>query len=42
MVVGHSKDMDTEGVYGHRLSGDLEKAASYTHTAFESIIKKQA
>ena len=42
MVVGHSKDMDTEGVYGHQLAGDMDKAASYTHAAFESIIKKQA
>ena len=42
MVVGHSRDMDTEGVYGHQLAGDMEKAASYTHAAFESIIKKQA
>ena len=24
------------------LAGDMEKAASYTHAAFESIIKKQA
>ena len=42
MVVGHSKGMDTEGVYGHPLAGDMEKAANYTHAAFESIIKKQA
>ena len=42
MVVGHSRDMDTEGVYGHALAGDMEKAASYTHAAFADIIKKQA
>jgi integrase len=23
MVIGHSKDMDTEGVYGHQMAGDI-------------------
>lgn len=41
MVVGHSKDMDTEGVYGHELAGDLEKAANYTEQAFGEIIGKK-
>ena len=39
MVVGHSKDMDTEGVYGHQMAGDLEKAAQYTDAAFKSILQ---
>lgn len=41
MVVGHSRDMDTEGVYGHQMAGDLEKAASYTEEAFGKIIGKK-
>lgn len=39
MVVGHSKDMDTEGVYGHQMAGDLEKAAQYTDAAFQNILQ---
>lgn len=39
MVVGHSKDMDTEGVYGHQMAGDLEKAARYTDHAFQSVLQ---
>lgn len=42
MVVGHSKDMDTEGVYGHQMAGDLERAAKYSEAAFEAIIGKKA
>lgn len=42
MVVGHSKDMDTEGVYGHEMAGDMEKAAAYTAQAFDAIIGKKA
>lgn len=38
MVVGHSRDMDTEGVYGHLMAGDMEKAAAYTEAAFAEII----
>ncbi len=40
MVIGHSKDMDTEGVYGHQMAGDMEKAAAYTAAAFDSILSK--
>lgn len=40
MVVGHSLDMDTEGTYGHVMTGDMEKAASYTQQAFAEILKK--
>lgn len=42
LAVGHSKDMDTEGTYGHQMAGDLEKAAKYAETAFAAIISKQA
>lgn len=41
MVVGHSKDMDTDGVYGHQMAGDLAKAANYTEQAFGEIIGKK-
>lgn len=41
MVVGHSRDMDTEGTYGHEMAGDLEKAAAYTERAFEEILKEK-
>lgn len=42
MVVGHSRDMDTEGVYGHQMAGDLERAARYSEAAFASLIGKRA
>lgn len=40
MVVGHSRDMDTEGVYGHQMQGDLEKAAGYQQAALLSILEQ--
>ena len=42
MVVGHSKDMDTEGVYGHQMTGDMELAAKYSESAFAALIGKKA
>lgn len=39
MVVGHSKSMDTEGIYGHQKANDLDKAAAYIDAAFERILK---
>lgn len=41
LTVGHSADMDTEGVYGHVMAGDLEKAAGYTEAAFKKILQVQ-
>jgi len=41
MVVGHSRDMDTEGTYGHEMVGDMQKAANYTEAAFTEILKKK-
>ena len=38
LVIGHSKDMDTNGTYGHEMAGDMEKAASYTEKAFAAIL----
>lgn len=40
MVIGHSKDMDTEGVYGHQMAGDMEKAAAYASAAFDEVLEK--
>ena len=40
LIVGHSKDMDTEGVYGHEMAGDLEKAAEYIDSAFMELLAK--
>lgn len=39
-AVGHSMNMDTEGVYGHQKAGDLERIADYSTAAFQSIIGK--
>lgn len=38
MAVGHSRDMDTEGTYGHQMAGDLERAAAYSEAAFAAVI----
>lgn len=39
-AVGHSANMDTEGVYGHQKAGDLDRIADYSTAAFQSIITK--
>ena len=39
LIVGHSKDMDTEGVYGHEMTGDHEAAAQYITNALAAILK---
>lgn len=38
MVVGHSNDMDTTGVYGHEIDGDKERAASIMEDNFNRIL----
>lgn len=38
-LVGHSKDMDTFGVYGHALSGEDEIVAKQLQAVFEQVIK---
>lgn len=38
MVVGHSKNMDTFGVYGHLLEGEADKTASDLGNIFEDIL----
>lgn len=37
-AMGHSRSMDTEGVYGHRKDGDLERIAEYSDSAVKKII----
>lgn len=37
-VVGHSQSMDTNGIYGHRKAGDLERAAAFSNAAFRAIL----
>ena len=39
MVVGHSKSMDTDGIYGHQKANDMERAAAYIDAVFERILK---
>lgn len=40
-AVGHSANMDTEGVYGHLKTGDLDRIADYSTAAFQTIISKK-
>ena len=37
-LVGHSKDMDTLGVYGHTMDGDMANTASMVQEIFKSIL----
>ncbi len=39
MTVGHSKDMDTYGIYSHELDGDAELAASILQQTFADLLK---
>ena len=39
MVVGHSKDMDTDGVYGHKVDGNLQRAADILDGVFDGILE---
>ncbi len=38
LVIGHSKGMDTEGIYGHEKADDMEKAAEHISAAFRKIL----
>lgn len=38
--VGHSKDMDTYGVYGHELDGDMDRMADYVDAAFGAVLDR--
>lgn len=37
-MVGHSDVMDTSGVYGHEVSGEMQRAAKIVDNVFDSII----
>lgn len=37
-LVGHSKDMDTYGVYSHELSGDMETTSDMVQQLFASVL----
>lgn len=38
LVVGHSESMDTQGVYGHAMQGQLDRAADAIASSFISIV----
>lgn len=38
-IVGHSRNMDTFGVYGHELQGEMEKAAQNLNAIFAELTK---
>lgn len=37
-MIGHSEDMDTSGVYGHTVNGDMERAANIVDDAFSRFL----
>lgn len=39
-LVGHSRDMDTFGTYGHQLTGDSERIAGNVNDVFITILRK--
>lgn len=40
ITVGHSANMDTEGIYAHEIEGDRELAATFVTSAFDRILDK--
>ena len=38
LVMGHSENMDTQGIYGHEKADDMEDAAAYIKDAFKKIL----
>jgi len=38
LVMGHSENMDTQGIYGHEKEDDMDDAASYIDDAFKQIL----
>lgn len=40
-LVGHSRNMDTTGVYSHEVKGDLQRVSNKIQNIFESIIKSE-
>ncbi|WP_312280399.1 hypothetical protein [Oscillibacter sp.] len=41
-ALGHSANMETEGVYGHLKDGKLDRIAAYSDTAIIKITEKQS
>ncbi len=39
MLVGHSTDMDTDGVYSHEMDGDMQRAAEMVDAAFRKFLE---
>lgn len=39
IIIGHSKNMDTEGIYSHEFEGDRELAAAYITQSFDKVLK---
>jgi len=37
-TVGHSETMDTFGVYGHEVDGDLQRAASIIDNVYNRLL----
>ena len=40
-LVGHSKNMDTFGIYGHELRGELQQTAQQIDSLFSQILSGQ-
>lgn len=40
-VVGHSKSMDTLGVYGHAVDGELQRAANILDETFDRVLEPE-
>lgn len=38
LILGHSEDMDTDGVYGHEMEGDMDRAAQMMDDALAKIL----
>lgn len=41
-IVGHSKSMDTFGIYGHQIKGESEKTQKELNTIFFNLIKEKS
>ena len=40
-AVGHSKSMDTFGIYGHKVDGEMNKFASTVDNIFDAILNNE-
>jgi len=38
LILGHSENMDTDGIYGHEKADDMDTAAGYINDAFKKIL----